>query len=60
MKKPLRFVSLTLYVEADTDYEAEENVRALLDEHKFEEGDTFTIDDSGITEEASSDNANSW
>lgn len=58
--KPRRFVSITLYLDAETDYEAEENVRELLSEHHFEEGDTFTIDDSGITEEASSDHENSW
>lgn len=58
--KPRRYVSITLYVEADTDYQAEEEVRELLEDQHFEEGDTFTIDDSGITEESANDYQHGW
>lgn len=44
---PRKFVKIELTVEAATDYEAEENIRDLLIEGGFVEGESFWIDESG-------------
>lgn len=48
MSRPKKFIKIELYVEADSVYEAEENIRRfLIEEGRFEEGTDFIVEDSG-------------